>query len=47
MKARFSKHYRITPEELDWLATQIEELGPVVHLVGQERIAALKNSVAP
>ncbi len=46
VKARYSKHYRITPEELDWLATQIEELGRVVHLISQERIAALENSAA-
>lgn len=46
VKARYSKHYRITFEELDWLATQIEELGRVVHLISQERIAALENSAA-
>jgi predicted nucleotidyltransferase/HEPN domain-containing protein len=46
VKARYSKHYRITPEELDWLATQIEELGRVVHLISQERIAALENVAA-
>jgi predicted nucleotidyltransferase/HEPN domain-containing protein len=46
VKARYSKHYRITSEELDWLATQIEELGRVVHLITQERIAALENSAA-
>lgn len=46
VKARYSRHYRITPEELDWLATQIEELGRVVHLISQERIAALENSAA-
>lgn len=43
VKARYSKHYRITAEELSWLGEQIEELGRVVHTVCNERIAALEN----
>ncbi|MDP3549639.1 MAG: nucleotidyltransferase and HEPN domain-containing protein [Novosphingobium sp.] len=43
VKARYSKHYRITAEELSWLGEQIEELGRVVHIVCTERIAALEN----
>jgi len=31
VKARYSKHYRITEEELAWLGEQVEELGRVVH----------------
>ncbi len=31
VKARYSKHYRITKEELEWLGEQIGELGRVVH----------------
>lgn len=46
VKARYSKHYRITPEELAWLAEQIEELGRVVHAVCSERIATLEQDVA-
>ena len=42
MKARYSKHYRITKEELDWLSDRVKELGRVVHEVCSERIAALK-----
>ena len=41
VKARYSKHYRISEEELDWLAQQVEELGRVVHAVCSERIAQL------
>jgi uncharacterized protein len=41
VKARYSKHYRITTEELAWIAEQIEELGRVVHVVCQERIEVL------
>jgi predicted nucleotidyltransferase/HEPN domain-containing protein len=43
VKARYSKHYRISEEELTWLGTQVEELGRVVHAVCSERIAALEK----
>jgi HEPN domain-containing protein len=46
VKARYSKHYRITKEELEWLGEQVEELGRVVHEVCEERIAALKDEAA-
>jgi uncharacterized protein len=46
VKARYSKHYRITEEELAWLGAQVEELGRVVHAVCSERIAALEKSAA-
>lgn len=42
VKARYSKHYRITKEELEWLAEQVEELGRVVHEVCTERLEKLK-----
>jgi HEPN domain-containing protein len=42
VKARYSKHYRITEEELAWLGEQIEELGRVVHAICSERIAQLE-----
>jgi predicted nucleotidyltransferase/HEPN domain-containing protein len=44
VKARYSKHYRITAEELEWLATQIEELGRVVHVVCAERLRELDEA---
>ena len=44
VKARYSKHYRITAEELVWLSQQIEELGRVVHVVCTERIALLEHA---
>jgi predicted nucleotidyltransferase/HEPN domain-containing protein len=44
VKARYSKHYRITEEELAWLGTQVEELGRVVHTVCTERLAALEEA---
>lgn len=45
VKARYSKHYRISPEQLSWLAEQIEELGRVVHSVCTERLAQLELEV--
>src|SRR3546814_3514840 len=38
VKARYSKHYRISDEELIWLGGQVEELGRVVHAVCSERL---------
>jgi predicted nucleotidyltransferase/HEPN domain-containing protein len=45
VKARYSKHYRITEEELEWLGVQLEELGRVVHEVCSERIEKLRHEV--
>jgi predicted nucleotidyltransferase/HEPN domain-containing protein len=42
VKARYSKHYRISEEELTWLGEQVEELGRVVHAICTERIAQLE-----
>jgi predicted nucleotidyltransferase/HEPN domain-containing protein len=46
VKARYSKHYRISAEELGWLAEHIEALGQAVHVVCADRIAALEQSAA-
>ncbi|MGB3469545.1 MAG: HEPN domain-containing protein [Erythrobacter sp.] len=43
VKARYSKHYRVTKEELEWLGAQVEELSRVVHAVCSERIERLKS----
>lgn len=45
VKARYSKHYRISAEELTWLGEQVEELGRVVHAVCSERISQLESEV--
>ncbi|KGB55934.1 putative nucleotidyltransferase [Sphingopyxis sp. LC81] len=42
VKARYSKHYRITEEELLWLGGCVEELGRAVHAICSERIAKLE-----
>ena len=43
VKARYSKHYRISHEELTWLSKRIEELGGVVHAICSERIMELEQ----
>lgn len=45
VKARYSKHYRVSLDQLNWLADQIEELGRVVHAVCSERLGALEAEV--
>ncbi|MBB5708541.1 putative nucleotidyltransferase/HEPN domain-containing protein [Sphingopyxis panaciterrulae] len=41
-KARYSKHYRISEEELAWLGERVEELGRAVHQVCSDKIAELE-----
>lgn len=38
VKARYSKHYAISEEELTWIGTQLEELGRVAHLICSVKI---------
>jgi predicted nucleotidyltransferase/HEPN domain-containing protein len=42
VKARYSKHYRISGDELAWLGARIEDLGKAVHELCAERLAELK-----
>jgi uncharacterized protein len=46
VKARYSKHYRISDEELAWLGGCVEELARVVQEICLERIRMLERSVA-
>ena len=46
VKARYSKHYQISEEELRWLGERVEELGRVVHTLCSERIEALARAAA-
>ena len=43
-KARYSKHFRISEEELSWLGERVEELGRVVHQVCTDRIGELEKA---
>ncbi|MBU0863852.1 MAG: nucleotidyltransferase and HEPN domain-containing protein [Alphaproteobacteria bacterium] len=47
VKARYSKHYRVSEEDLIWLAGHVEELGRAVHAICSERIAVLEASCHP
>ncbi len=44
VKARYSKHYRITEDELVWLGSHVANLGRVVEMVCAERIEALERT---
>ena len=46
VKARYSKHYRISQEELTWLGACVEELGRVVQEICSEHIQMLERSAA-
>lgn len=43
VKARYSKHYSISAEELTWLSGRIELLGGLVNEICQERLAQLRK----
>ncbi|MNS84118.1 hypothetical protein D3C72_1179310 [compost metagenome] len=42
VKARYSKHYKITDEELAWLAGRVEVLAGQVKSICEERVAVLR-----
>jgi uncharacterized protein len=44
VKARYSKHYSISAEELAWLGARVEALGQTVGEIAAERITALENA---
>ncbi|WP_034159477.1 HEPN domain-containing protein [Sphingomonas sp. ERG5] len=46
VKARYSKHFRISEEELAWLSERVEVLGQAVQIICEERIAQLERSAA-
>lgn len=46
MKARYSKHHRISAEELAWLGERVEVFGQAVQVICEERIAALARAAA-
>jgi uncharacterized protein len=45
VKARYSKHYRISAEELEWLGQCIEALGRAVHAICSERISEIEKQI--
>lgn len=47
VKARYSRHYKITPEELDWLSQRIDRLQTLVRASCEERLASLGQAAPP
>ena len=45
VEARYSEHYKITPEELEWLAERVEVLTSLVKMACEEHIAGLREAV--
>jgi predicted nucleotidyltransferase/HEPN domain-containing protein len=45
VKARYSKHYRISREELEWLESRVEQLGRVVHTICTAHIATMEKAL--
>jgi len=45
-KARYSTHYKISREELEWLGARVEELGRHVFDIGTARLADLKMKIS-
>jgi predicted nucleotidyltransferase/HEPN domain-containing protein len=45
VKARYSKHYTITVDELTWLSARIADLGQAVHTICTERLAEMETRV--
>ena len=44
IKARYSRHYRVTEDELAWLGERVEALGRLVETICLERIEELERS---
>lgn len=44
VKARYSRHYRITAEQVEWLSGRVEHLQRVVRELSEERIASLAEA---
>jgi len=44
VKARYSRHYRISEEQLAWLSGRVELLQAIVREVCEQRIAALAEA---
>lgn len=44
IKARYSKHYSISAEELEWLGARVERLAEIVDGICRDRIAELETT---
>jgi len=46
VEARYSDHYEISDEHLDWLTTRVEKLRDVVEAICKERVEVLRQAAA-
>lgn len=46
VKARYSRHYKITPQELEWLGQRIDRLQALVRELCEQRLAQLAKEAA-
>ena len=44
VKARYSRHYRITPEELAWIGSRVEVLRSIIESLCLQRIDELERA---
>ena len=47
IEARYSPHYEITAEDLDWLAARAQDLQRLADAICKERLAALAEDATP
>ena len=47
VKARYSRHYQITEEELNWVASRIEMLRALVQEICEARLSELRGKLGP
>ncbi|MGD8327286.1 MAG: hypothetical protein PVF65_10245 [Sphingomonadales bacterium] len=45
VEARYSKHYKITEEELEWLSSQLDKLGQAIKRLCESYIEELEDFV--
>ena len=46
VEARYSEHYKITVEELEWLGRRVQELQAMVEQICQERLTSLSAAAS-
>jgi len=46
VKARYSKHYQIDLDELNWLAERVEIVGQMAHSICAAHVAKLREKAA-
>ena len=47
VKARYSRHYQIAEEELDWVASRVELLRALVQEICEARLSERRGKLGP